>query len=81
MKVYGQKKLEKIVGQLKSKMEAVHETKIKSTSEADIDYLVERMKEKMGTTTKHQDKIKILTVAPKSWSYAQLSHIIYFHNL
>ena len=37
---YGKRKLDKVVEKLTAKMQAVHNTDVKSTSQSDLDYLV-----------------------------------------
>lgn len=71
-KRYGQKKLERVVDKLKSKMADVQNVEVKSTSETDIDYLVQCMKEKLSTNTDHRFRLRVLTLAPKSWSYEKV---------
>ena len=43
---YGKRKLDKVVEKLTAKVQAVHNTDVKSTSQSDLDYLVQSNKEK-----------------------------------
>ena len=43
-------------------------TETSTTYESDIDYLVNALKEKLSVTNSKQEKLKLLSLAPKSWT-------------
>ena len=44
-----------------------------SKAEADIDYLVEALKQKLDLTTNRQQQISLLTLSPKSWTIEKVA--------
>lgn len=69
-RLYGQKKLEKIVSKLKTKIGEVSPALVESR-EDDVTNLVNFVKEKMKKSS-YQEKIQLLTLAPKSWTYDRI---------
>lgn len=44
---------------------------ISSVSESDVDYLVQAIKQKLSLATGNQEKLKLLTLAPMTWTIAK----------
>lgn len=73
---YGKQKLEKTIEVLKSKMVAAQHTPIVTEVESDWANLIESIKKKIdveGVST--NEKIKLLTLAPISWTYEKVMSV------
>lgn len=76
---YVEKKLTKVSEKFREKMESVKGTAIKSKkenkskSELWFEEIMFQLKDKFQTETKRSEKVKILTVLPKSWSIRMIA--------
>ena len=59
---HGKRKLDKVVEKLTAKMQAVHNTDVKSPSQSDLNYLAQAIKRKMSDDDT-SEKVRLLTLA------------------
>ena len=67
-----EQKLEKAIDKIKSRMADATNTTVLSTAEKDMNRLVQLLKAKLAITPDHLEKMKLLTLAPTSWTYEQI---------